>query len=972
MAGIRSLDPDSEFGVLEGLLLGGSARQVTGSWVLAPPGLLRLTTYPRQGVELALPQADELMLAAADGSRYGFRGWVTVRIRLEKWEELHAACAGAGLRGALVHALRRAGELRSGSEHGPLTATVAHDLEQRLGEELGAVGIDLRRLELASVDFLAVDEGQTLPPTDARLLIVGLDGADWEIIDPLIEQGRLPNLELLVEGGARAKLLSISPMLSPVIWTSIATGVEPSRHGVLDFMVQDADGGQRQPVTSAQRKVPTFWELLSDGGVDVGVVGWWASWPADPVRGYLVSDRIAYQLFGYRSDPGQAQGKTWPPELYDTVRPAIVAPDSIDWERVRPYLDGQRTEPEQFDEEERQLLDELRTLIASGETYLGISRTLQAERPGQLEIVYFEGTDTVGHLFMPYRLPHLAGVAPERIASFSQVVDRYYETADAYLGQLLQGRDESWTVMLISDHGFATDSTRPRTTDSRIGHGGAADWHRRFGILVLSGAHVEAGIRIDEASIYDIAPTVMALFGQPIPKSWRGRVLGEAIAPAFLEEHPVRYRHDEPPRVAKLTAASEAIDPAAADLVEKLQNLGYVGSGGEGSESMTARNNAGVALLAEGRYADAEAEFRAGLEAQPRASMLRFNLAMALRFQGRTREARELFEGVLEDRGTMRMAGLMLAQMSLAEGDLDAAEALARRVLEREPDASELHNLLGRVLEDKGDLAAARRSYLQAAELDPDVSLPRNNLGNLAKREGNRDEAERWYLAAIDADPYFMGAYNNLALVYQDRGEMQKAIDLYDRALAKAPNNAELLNNVASWYFANGDNDQARKLWSRAIMVAPEYPSPLNNLAGMAINAGKLDEAERLLRRAISLDPNYGDARINLALLLRRQRNDEGARAELQAATDDPRAAQQSWAQLGLLELELGYVESASAALEQAIRVTPRITQLHNALGEAYRLQGRTRDAIATWRISLALDPGQEQLRRTLEQLEQR
>ncbi|NIT94152.1 MAG: hypothetical protein GWM91_01225, partial [Actinobacteria bacterium] len=72
-------------------------------------------------------------------------------------------------------------------------------------------------------------------------------------------------------------------------------------------MADPADG-QTQPVTSAQRQVPTVWEMLSRSGVPTGVVGWWASWPADPVRGYLVSDRIAYQLFGFEADPEQAEG----------------------------------------------------------------------------------------------------------------------------------------------------------------------------------------------------------------------------------------------------------------------------------------------------------------------------------------------------------------------------------------------------------------------------------------------------------------------------------------------------------------------------------------------------------------------------------------------------------------------------------------------------------------------------------------
>lgn len=972
-AGLRPLDSAAEFGVLDGPLLVGGARRIEGGWAVAPPGLVRLTRYPRRSVELSLPPAREAMLLSADGSRFGFEGLITLSPRADEWRKFHAVSGGQGLRGALLHAVRRAAQDMATASGVPVTATALHSVDRRIGDELAAIGIDMRRLDLAAIDFLAVDDPESAEPTATRLLIIGLDGADWSIIDPLIAEGRLPHLKRLIDGGVRAKLLSISPLLSPVIWTTVATGVEPSRHGVLDFLVDAPDGGARQPVTSAQRKVPAIWELLSRSGVEVGVVAWWASWPADPVRGYLVSDRLAYQLFGFRSDPAESQGKTWPPDVYEELRPLIVPPDGVPWDAVVPYLEGDRTTPEDFTPGERDLLDEFRTLLASGQTYLGIAEAMRRRFEPQFEAVYFEGTDTIGHLFMPYRPPQLLGVDPGGQVSFSKMVDRYYETVDGHVGRLLEGRGDDWTVMVLSDHGFASDATRPHSTDSRIGHGGAADWHRRFGVLVLSGAHTRAGTRIEEASIYDIAPTVMALFGQPVPRSWPGKVLAQALTPEFIERHPLRYRNDDPERADSL-AEGQPVDPAAAELLQKLQSLGYVSAdAGEDAnadaDSLTARNNAGVALMAEGRYADAEREFRAGLEVEPRAAMLRFNLGLALHLQRRFPEAIVLFEQALTAQATLRLAGNMLVQHRLAAGDLDGAEELVRRILEQEPDAAELHNALGQILERREDLEGSRAEYLLAAELDPDVATSRNNLGNLARRRGELAEAEDWYLRAIEADPYFMGAYNNLALVYQDSGRMEQALDLYARALAKQPNNAELLNNVGSWYFATGDQREAESLWNRAVAAAPDYPSPLNNLAGLAITQSRPADAEALLRRALALDANYGDARINMALVLRATGRADEARAELRRAVEDPRATARALPQLGFFELEAGYVDSAIEALTRASTLTPRNAQIWNGLGEAYRLKGQMSQAAEAWRHSLGLNPDQPQIAGALEAL---
>jgi tetratricopeptide (TPR) repeat protein len=967
LSGLRRIDRDA-FGVLHGPAFGGGAILVTSSWTLAPPGLLALSLYPKHGVELPLPSAEEAMLPAPDGSRFGFDGYITLRARQESWRPLHAAAGGAGIAGALVDALRQAADsLGPGIERGVLTRSAAKELEEKLTRALEDRGLELRLLKLDAIDYLTVGADEDAPPSEARLLIIGLDGADWEILDPLLAQGRLPNLQRLIDGGIRAKLLSISPLLSPVVWTTVATGVEPSRHGILDFLVEDPATGSKQPVTSAQRRVPTVWELLSRKGVEVGIVGWWASWPADPVRGYIVSDRLAYQLFGFRSDPENSQGKTWPPDLYSEIRPLISAPEEVPWESVQPFLGGPRKLREQLTEDERNLLDEFRTLLAAGDTYLAIGEELRRRFEPRLEAIYFEGTDTIGHLFMPYRLPARPGVDPRRIESFSGMVDSYYELADNFVGELLAERGPEWTVMILSDHGFASDATRPRTTDSRIGHGAAADWHRRFGMLILSGKNVRVGGRLEEASIYDIAPTIMALFNQPIPRSWPGRVLAQALSEQFIEEHPVRFRADDPER--RDQRSDSMIDPAAADLLQKLESLGYISAGSDASDSLTARNNAGVALLSEGRFAEAEQEFRAGLESNPASPMLKVNLALTLRMQGLVEEPTRLLREAMEHPATLRMAGQTLAQMRMEADDLEGAERLARQVLAAEPEAAAVRNTLGLILERKGNIEGAKQEYLLSAELDPDVALPRNNLGNLAKNAGLLDEAESWYMRAIESDPYFMGAYNNLALVYQARGEMQKAIDLYGRALAKTPENSVVLNNLASLYYATGDHDEARKLWTNAASANPSYPSPYNNLAGLEINAERFDEAERLLQRAIHLDPDYGDARVNLALVLRHRRDFAAAREQYELAVRDPRTGANGWFQWGLFELEQGMLDNAIAALERARNMAPRHTETLNAIGEAYYRSGRSAEAIATWRRSLEINPNQTRLKQVLAEL---
>lgn len=971
-SGLRRVQPDREIAWVDGLFLGSRPHRVSGSVALAPPGPWRLGRLPVGPFDLDLPPAERARIRGRDGALYGLAGKISLQVVPEDWQAAARASRDGGATAALAEAVHAASRsLRSAPDKATSPERLAVEIRSDLSRELAERGFALRGLRIDALAVATVLGGGEA--TASKVLVIGLDGADWSILDPLIAQGRLPNLGRLQREGVRSRLLTISPALSPVVWTSVATGVEPRRHGILDFLVPDPSTKQGQPVTSAQRRVPAIWNLLSDANVPVGVTGWWATWPAEEVRGYLVSDRVAYQLFGYRPDVARGEGKTWPPSLYEELRELVEPPDRVPWSRVEPFLSGPRRRPEDFDADERRLVDDLRTLLASGETYLRLALAARSRMPVRFETVYFEGTDTVGHLFMAYRPPRLAGVDPRRFGSFRDVVDRYYELVDRYVGQLLEGREAGWTIIVLSDHGFANDEGRPLTTDSRIGHGPAADWHRRFGVLIMAGEAIRKGERLNEAGIYDVAPTILALYGLPVPRSWPGRVLAEALDPGWLESHPVRYRADDPQpkRDASLPVADAGTDAEAAELREKLRSLGYIGSAepSDRTSSVTTHNNLGIALLAQGKPAEAEKSFREGLALQPDQPVLLMNLGTALRAQNRRAEAKQVFEQAFRFRVGRRGAGHQLAQLSLEEGDLERAEATLRKVLRDEPGAAEVMNSLGIVLERKGDLAGARSAYLRASELDADLAEPRTNLGNLARREGRIQEAEDWYGRAIAADPFFLGAYNNLAMLFQDRGELKRAMELYASALQRAPGNAVVLNNLGSLHYAAGEMERARELWTQAAEADPSYPSPLNNLAGLDIRGDRLDAAETRLRDALRIDPRYADAQLNLALVLRRRGDRSGARSLLEEAARSESGRAVALQQLGLLDLEAGDPQSAVGRLETSRALRPRDGDTLAALGEALRQVGRTREAVEVWQACVVLDPSREEVREALERL---
>jgi tetratricopeptide (TPR) repeat protein len=836
--------------------------------------------------------------------------------------------------------------------------------EAAVRRELGARGLELVRWSSAGLAVPGAGglRDQLQPTTDLNVLLIGLDGWDWDIAEPLMAAGRMPTLQGLVDRGTRAKLATIQPILSPVIWTSLATGREPADHGILDFLGSDA-AGNAVPVTSNLRKVPAFWNVLSEARVPVGVMAWWASWPAEPVEGFVVSDRVAYQLFGVDDEKLPSAGKVYPPALWDEVGPMVARPSDVGDAELAAFVDASAP-LDGFNSQDTQLLEHFRAVVASSRTYSAIGLQLHERVKPRVGAYYFQAPDTAAHLFMRYADPPLPEVDPARQRRFAPVVDRVYEQHDRLLAQYLERIDENTVVMLVSDHGFKTGAQRP-TTDSRVEAATAAEWHARFGMFVAAGPGIRRGHELREASVLDIAPTMYALLGMPVAEDLDGRVLEEALEPSFLAEHPLRSL----PTYGDLGAsAAPAFAEASAEdqaILESLIAIGYVSApatgasaGGAGSSqpdasglSANARNNAGTIALSRGELDEAIAEFGEAVELQPGFQLARTNLAHALLQAGRIEDAESQLRQVLLESPDDKKALSLLSDLLAGEGRLAEALPLAEAAVTAAPRSAMAWSQLGRVRELGGDVPAAREAYERAASLDAELPEPLNALGNLAEADGNWALAAKWYARAVDADPGYAPAYNNLALQYQRLGRWDEALEVYERGREKLPGSSILLNNLASWHHqraraaareARGGAarpaiaraaqatfeeaaDRAEALYREAMAANPLDASPVNNLGGLLGERGDREEQRRLYEAALLINPDYADARHNLA----------------------------DW------HVKAGDLAAALIQLDAALAADPRHWRALRLRG-AVREQGGDRSGgCADYRSSLALQPQQ-------------
>src|SRR5882762_526908 len=273
--------------------IGLAPRVVQPGRYFVPRLLGRISEYPASHRKLLVDLSGPRAAASREGAKVEIEAELVYGVADDRVLDLHRAHGPSYETSWLQDLVRRetAAALAASSydlvrERDPQLTRAVRDSVAREAE---GAGIRIESLRLVPVAAAGEVAGTILRAAatsiEREVVVIGVDSFDWNIIGPLLKQGRMPRLAALIARGARYNLKTMWPTLSPVIWTSIATGMKPSRHGIVDFVVNARDTGALVPVTSAMRQVPALWTLLSRQGIDVSVVAWWATWPAETVRG---------------------------------------------------------------------------------------------------------------------------------------------------------------------------------------------------------------------------------------------------------------------------------------------------------------------------------------------------------------------------------------------------------------------------------------------------------------------------------------------------------------------------------------------------------------------------------------------------------------------------------------------------------------------------------------------------------------
>ena len=367
--------------------------------------------------------------------------------------------------------------------------------------------------------------------TKKRLLLVGWDSADWKLINPLMDAGAMPALESLVNSGTSGNLTTLEPQLSPMLWTSIATGKMAYHHGVPGFTEVEPQSGAIVPVSAATRKSKTVWEMLAERGLKSHIVSWFATQGERDIPGKMVSNMYCHVPdVSADSDPA-----TWPPPPPGTYFPDELAEllneDRISTHDIDPDYVVRLFVPNapKVDQAKDQRLWQLaKRLSEAFSAHNAAVRLMELDPDWDFFAVYYRTIDEISHQFMHYHPPKMEGIPDEDFEMYKDVVNGAYRLHDLMLQRLLQLAGPETAVMLVSDHGFHSDHLRPKFTP-RV-PAGITVWHRPQGVFVASGEGFSKDELVFGARLLDITPTVLHYFGLPVGQDMEGRVLEDVFA----------------------------------------------------------------------------------------------------------------------------------------------------------------------------------------------------------------------------------------------------------------------------------------------------------------------------------------------------------------------------------------------------------------------------------------------------------
>lgn len=760
--------------------------------------------------------------------------------------------------------------------------------------------------------------------TGPKLILLGLDGADWDIIDHYIEAGKLPNFKRLKEEGTWGYLSSLEPTLSPMLWTTIATGKRPDQHGIVDFLEWDEEKKERLPVTSNHRKVPALWNILSHHKLKVGVFNWLVSWPAEKVKGVIVSDRLGYHVFPHIIGPRLTLEKvSYPVDYAEKKKNLFTPPENITYSELSKFISLSEEEFKQqnligeYDAQNPDMF--LRLTLSSFKTFQNFAFDYWKNEKPDFLALYFDIPDSLMHTFMDYSPPKLSRVSSVQFKKYQNAVSMTYEKLDHFISEILSQLDSKTHFMIVSDHGFKFGKERLKVSSS-IGGDNEVKWHDKEGIVLFWGEQFQTKKQILGMSLYDIVPTILKFFNLPQAQDMSGTIISSAFkATAFnTEEIKTVASYDSIPFGSGRLIQERNLE-ADQHMKEKLASLGYIQPEEEKNKNsrFQTRNPflEAVHLQKAGRDDEAISLYLTILEKEPNtkdAVSIYNSLSLMYRYKKDYQKAKDYIQKAIQRE--KKEKGENLSDLYINLGNLEkqfgylTKAFLAYKTAEQiNPKNGMVDYAIGLFFEEQKKWGQAEIAFRSALAKKGEIEwLPHKLIISLEKQHKTQELKKMYEQFSLQKSPqkrfqFFIGEASR----YLEQNRFKESLEAYFNALQLQPKNAIIYNDIGGVFLKQNNKEKAIAYFKRAQELDPGSHLPYLNLSSAYLEMGQLNQAQGTLEKVLKMDSNNKHAYFLMGIVQQQLKRYNLAKSHFKKALElDPHFFQASQ-QLKFLENNL-------------------------------------------------------------------
>lgn len=639
-----------------------------------------------------------------------------------------------------------------------------------------------------------------------KILLVGWGSADWKIIDPLIEGGKLPTIKKLVESGIKASIGGFDPPLFSTSWNNIFTGKTPNEHNIVSFTQNQEE--EIIPILRQQRKVKTIWTILSENNFKVNQIGAWASHPAEKINGVSVSD-----LFPYFNQNNIPKDSVHPNELTEKFANFIVDKNEISDEELTKFISPKYLKDNQFGDQ----IENIKEFVSETKTLHNSAKEVLSNKDWDFTSITYPQLSKLSMQFMAYHIDSQNHDKEENEA-LKNVLICGYQHLDNLLKELLDMAGEEVSLFLVSQCGFPPDKLWLERIKKK-----QSTWeYNSDGIMLFKGNSSKNKHELFALTQLDIAPTILAMFGLPLSKDLKGNIF---VAKRFLknkldiiESYEATIEND---KIEKESFKAETLSPGI--LEKQLKDLGYLSNNQDDYKELREYYRARIQVQT-GLVDEAAKSFEKLWKKYPKSSWYGGRLAGCYLLQNKPVEAKELIDKVLDISDEVLDLQLVKANILMSEMKFRSASKIFEKVGE--------------------NTGMQKGIYSQIAD-----AYLRMNQPNLAIKYFKKENQ-------INPNPV---GFLTLGMIQTQNKRIKPAIESFKRSLELAPNHPMTLFQLGSSLNNSGQYEEAADVLEKA-KIQNRDPKTAKKITQMLVSIYKnqLEKPEKIVEMQKAYEDSIG------------------------------------------------------------------------------------------------------------------